>query len=201
MRDQYKNFAALSAGEPADAFSISTCDRGSRVVVAAPHGGGIERGTSEIARAIAGVDLSYYLFEGQKPQGNKALHITSSNFDEPRGLVLMRSAAGVLTVHGEVSEPETVFLGGLDAPLKTALRTALEAAGFAAREHPNPNLRGCYGQNICNAGLTGVGVQLELSAGLRSSFFESLSRSGRRKPTARLCEFSAAVREALHAGA
>src|SRR5512147_3147748 len=115
MRDTYRNFAALSATEPADAFSISTCDRASRVVVAAPHGGGIEPGTSEIAVAIAGRDLSYYLFEGHKREGNAALHITSSNFDEPRGLALLRRACCALTVHGEASETEMVYLGGLNA--------------------------------------------------------------------------------------
>ncbi len=193
MRDRYSTFAALSAAEPADAFSISMCDRGTRLVVAAPHGGGIEPGTSEIAVAIAGAQLSYYLFEGHKRQGNTVLHITSSHFDEPRGVALLRRAACVLTVHGEASESDAVYLGGLNASLKRALRTALEKRGYVVGE--KANLLGLDERNICNVGSTGAGVQLELSAGLRRAFFESLARAGRAKPTARLAEFSGIVRE------
>ncbi len=197
MRDRYGDFAALSAAEPADAFSISMCDRASLVAVAAPHGGGIEPGTSEIAVAIAGADLSYYLFEGQKRQGNAALHITSSRFDEPRGLAFLRRAACVLTVHGEASETEAVYLGGLNGPVKHAVGAALERAGYTVGEHPSANLRGLDERNICNVGAMGMGVQLELSAGLRRSFFESLSRAGRAKPSARLAAFSGIVRETV----
>ncbi len=193
MRDRYSDFAALSAAEPADAFSISICDRGSQIVVVAPHGGGIEPGTSEIAVAIAGPNLSYYMFEGHKRHGNTALHITSTHFDEPRGLALLHRAACVLTVHGEASESEAVYLGGLNASLKLALRMALQKRGYVVGE--KASLLALDARNICNVGSTGVGAQLELSAGLRRSFFESLSRAGRAMPTARLAEFSAIVRE------
>jgi phage replication-related protein YjqB (UPF0714/DUF867 family) len=44
----------------------------SSVAVVAPHGGSIERGTYEIARAIAGNDFSLYPFEGTKASGNYA---------------------------------------------------------------------------------------------------------------------------------
>ncbi len=198
MRDRYRNFAALNAAEPAEAFSISICDRGSRLAVAAPHGGGIEPGTSEIAVAIARADLSYYLFEGHRRHDNTALHITSANFDEPRALALLHRAACVLTVHGEASETEAVYLGGLDASLKHALSTALANRGYVVGE--KASLLALDPRNICNVGSTGAGVQLELSAGLRRSFFESLSRAGRAKPTARLAEFGAIVRETALAG-
>jgi phage replication-related protein YjqB (UPF0714/DUF867 family) len=193
--DRYNNFAALRAAEPADAFSIAVCDRASQVVVAAPHGGGIEPGTSEVAVSIAGADLSYYLFEGHKRQGNAALHITSSNFDEPQGLALLRRAACVLTVHGEARQAETLYVGGLNTSLKNALRVALERHGYVVGE--NDNLQGRDERNVCNIGSMRAGVQLELSAGLRRSFFESLSRAGRAKPGARLAEFSAVVRKAV----
>lgn len=196
-RDFYADFAALRAAESAAEFSIAICDRGSHVAVAAPHGGGIEPGTSEIAAAIAGKGLSYYLFEGHKLTGNKVLHITSSRFDEPTGLGLMRRAVCVLTVHGEESDDEIVYLGGLNALLKSELQTALQERGYVAIEHHKPSLQGLDARNICNIGLAGSGVQLELTAGLRRSFFESLSRAGRAKPTPRLSEFSAIVREVV----
>lgn len=38
----------------------------------------IEPGMSEVCRALAGDDRTYYLFEGCKPADNGALHITSA---------------------------------------------------------------------------------------------------------------------------
>lgn len=66
MTDTYPTFAALASAESPDAYSIIVRNSNSRVVIAAPHGGGIEAGTSEIALAIAGQDYSYYIFEGNK---------------------------------------------------------------------------------------------------------------------------------------
>jgi phage replication-related protein YjqB (UPF0714/DUF867 family) len=55
---------------------------GSDVCIIAPHGGKIEKWTSEIATALAGDDYNLYLFEGLKRAKNRDLHITSSRFDE-----------------------------------------------------------------------------------------------------------------------
>jgi phage replication-related protein YjqB (UPF0714/DUF867 family) len=44
--------------------------------VIAPDGGSIEPGTSEIALKIAGLDFSFYAFEGRRKQHNNCLHIT-----------------------------------------------------------------------------------------------------------------------------
>jgi phage replication-related protein YjqB (UPF0714/DUF867 family) len=38
--------------------------------VIAPHGGGIDQYTSDIARAIAGAEFNLYLFEGISRSGN-----------------------------------------------------------------------------------------------------------------------------------
>lgn len=89
-------------------YAIRLRHTGSKVVIAAPHAGAIEPGASEIALALAGDDLSYYLFEGRKPKANGELHITSSNFDEPQCLELLATATIVVTVHGQPSR----FLGG-----------------------------------------------------------------------------------------
>lgn len=201
MTDKYANFAALKAAEPANAFCVSLRDVGSPIVVVAPHGGGIEWGTSEVALAIAGSELSYYLFEGNKGSGNKALHITSSNFDEPTGIALMRSASVVLTIHGEGSEGNTVYLGGLNTAALSSLRSVLTQGGYEVRDHTNPELQGKNKWNICNVGRKGSGVQLELAAGLRGSFFASRTRAGRRKPTAKLFEFGALVNQAMRENA
>jgi phage replication-related protein YjqB (UPF0714/DUF867 family) len=63
--DKYMSFDALSRAELADAFRIVCLDRGSSVAVLAPHGGKTEVGTSDIARAIAGDDWSFYSFAGR----------------------------------------------------------------------------------------------------------------------------------------
>jgi hypothetical protein len=46
------------------------------IVIAAPHGGGIERGNSAIALAMAGDDLTYHLFESRRSTENGTLHIS-----------------------------------------------------------------------------------------------------------------------------
>jgi phage replication-related protein YjqB (UPF0714/DUF867 family) len=197
MHDKYPNFNALAAAEPADSYSILMRYTDSPIVVAAPHGGGIEPGTSEIARTIAGDVFSYYTFEGKKNDGNCELHITSSNFDEPQCLALLSTANTVVTIHGEASESEAVYLGGLSTSAQASVRVALEPHGFLVCEHSNPDLQGLHTSNICNMGRFSMGLQLELSFGLRKSFFFSLSRGGRKKPTERLFLFSALVRQAL----
>src|SRR5689334_7740848 len=63
----------------------------SRCLLAAPHGGGIEPGTSEILRAVADLGgWAWYEFAGFLRKGNKdALHIASTEFDEPTLLSLL----------------------------------------------------------------------------------------------------------------
>lgn len=196
MPDRYPNFAALAAAQPQGAFSIHVRDTGSPLVVVAPHGGAIEPGTSEIARAIAGDDLSLYLFEGTRPERNGELHLTSTRFDEPRCLALVAAAERVLTIHGENRDEEAVYLGGRDEAALAALRASLAANGFAALEHPDPALLGRHPKNLCNRGRSGAGVQLEVSRGLRRGLFASLDRAGRAHPAPRLARFAAAVRAA-----
>ncbi len=83
MRDKYRCFSDLLASEQEGrAYKHKLMDRDSDIVVIAPHGGGIEQGTSEIAEAVAGEEFSLYCFNGIKRMGNEKLHITSTLFDE-----------------------------------------------------------------------------------------------------------------------
>ena len=197
--DTYRNFVELKKGEREGIdFCICVVPRGNATtVVLAPHGGGIEAGTSEVARKIAENDLSLAILEGRKSRGNARLHIMSTNFDEPRCLKLVRSANNVVAVHGEVSEEPIVFLGGRDKELGRHIRVALERHGYNVMIHQNSGLHGISPANICNRGTRGMGAQLELSRGLRKTFFESLNTQGRRKPTDELAKFSDALREGL----
>ena len=77
--DRYASFDELCqhAVEGRD-FRIRTVSRPGRVAVIAPHGGGIEPGTSELAEAIASPDLSFYAFEGLKRNSNGVLTLRAT---------------------------------------------------------------------------------------------------------------------------
>ena len=200
MADEYPNFATL------ERHQLSGIDYGVIVrraepafAIVAPHGGGIEPGTSEIADAIASQRWSCYTFEGLKRSGNGILHITSTRFDEPMCVLLLGNTSRVVTIHGEESKDdgEGVFVGGLDVALGTSIGSLLTAQGFDVRKHPDCNLQGLDPQNICNRGTAGAGVQLELSLAVRETLFESLTRKGREHPKPRFKLFVDAVALAL----
>jgi len=198
MADKYKSFSELAHHEAQDIdYRLRSRKCGAALAVIAPHGGGIEPGTSELAEAIAGRELSYYSFEGIKQTNNRDLHLTSATFDEPEGIALVAASSGVVALHGEESDEEVIFLGGLDKNLGDRLRASLEASGFIVQVHTNAALQGIAASNICNRGIGGCGVQLELSNGLRRTFFGSLSRSGRGVKTERFNQFVAAMRAVL----
>jgi phage replication-related protein YjqB (UPF0714/DUF867 family) len=195
--DKYYSFRALKREEARGSFHVRCRSRQGTTAVLAPHGGGIERGTSEVAQAIAAADMSFYTFEGTKASHNLTLHITSTRFDEPRCLALVSAAQGVVTIHGEASPASVVFLGGRDTDRRRCVRKSLERRGFVVKTHASQALQGLQQANICNRGLSGGGVQLELSKGLRQSFFRRLTASGCKTKTVRFWEFVDAVREGL----
>jgi len=155
---------------------------GTRIAVLAIHGGGIESGTSEVAKAIAGQRFSLYCFEGLKQRGNHLLHVTSTRFDEPSGIQLGEDADVIVSIHACRNSRSLTYVGGLHQPLKDRIGEALTRAGFAAQEDDTDH-SGSDPRNICNRGRLSQGVQLELSVGLRRRLFEGLSARGRRKVT------------------
>jgi len=168
VADTYGNFRQLAAKEEeGKAWAREYEDRGSRILVMAPHGGWIEPFTTELARAVAGRDFSFYSFIGLKDGGNEHLHLTSHRFDEPLGLGAVAEADRVLAIHGEGSRDGLfVMVGGRWEQLVDALRESLEEAGFPVRE-PREGLTGRHWGNICNRGRLGAGGQLEISEGFR----------------------------------
>ncbi|NQZ07553.1 MAG: poly-gamma-glutamate hydrolase family protein [Algicola sp.] len=198
MSDIYPNYQALSEVEQKDTdYRIETRQQSNtNTVIIAPHGGGIEYGSSEITKGIAADNYSYALFEGLKGSGNSDLHITSTNFDEPDCLALVETSKTVVTIHGEGSDNKIAYLGGTNQPLLDAIKASLEHSGFKTDTHPK--LKGESASNICNRGTDPKGgVQLELALGLRKTFFESLDRLGRTKPTPELQKFNDAVRQGI----
>lgn len=197
--DRYANFEALQAEQREDQdFRVRTALREeAKIAVVAPHGGAIEPGTSELAIAISGSDLSFAVFEGIKAKKNRDLHITSTNFDEPRCVNVVAQAIAAVTIHGEASQGAVAYIGGADRALRKHISKSLSDAGFDVQEHQDPALQGTSPANICNRGTSGGGVQLELSRGLRSTLFESLDSKGRDRQTHTFFEFVEALRQGL----
>lgn len=163
---RYLNFKELITLErEGESFVRVISPRRSEIVVVAPHGGNLEDGTSEIARAIAGTSFSLYAFESLKEQGDRSLHITSTRFDDPECLRLVKDASTVITVHGCEELEEAVFIGGRDEALQKNLIKALRGAGFKAGAHELH--RGLSESNICNRCDSQAGIQIELSRGIR----------------------------------
>jgi phage replication-related protein YjqB (UPF0714/DUF867 family) len=167
----YLGFADLAAAQVRGRdYEIEVRRRpASPVAVIAPHGGRIEDGTSEIARAIAADDLNLYLLEGTRPSLNyRALHLTSHLFDEPECLALVATCPFVVAIHGCDGRDQKVLVGGLDVALKERITAALSVEALVALGdgHRYPAI---HPENVCNRGTLGRGVQLEITHPLRRS--------------------------------
>jgi phage replication-related protein YjqB (UPF0714/DUF867 family) len=171
----------------------------SDIAVMATHGGGIEPGTHEIADAVAGSEHSFYCFEGTRKSRNSRLHLTSTNFDEDRGIRIAQSVQVVITIHGSSEKEQVVYLGGLHTGMKELVRTRLTEAGFVVKESPTTALQGCNPENICNRGTSGAGVQLEISQGLRQELLALTGGDGKANKGVLFENFVSAVRKALTA--
>ena len=202
MTDKYADFDALARNEVEGVDYRVVLRHGSPTfALVAPHGGGIEPGTSELAATIARDRFSLYTFEGLKKSGNTSLHITSTRFDEASCVALVSQCETVVTVHGEnrSATASKVFIGGRDESLAQRLEVAFAARGFSVEQHAHAVLRGLDRRNLCNRGKSARGVQLELSRALRSQMFQSLSRAGRRHPTSTFFDFVDTVVSVLDA--
>ena len=197
-KDTYKDFKSLSAVETEGKdFRIWHQKINSPIAIVAPHGGGIEPGTSEIARSIAGDDFSCYLFEGTKNKDNKKyLHITSTNFDEPQGVEMCGNSELVLAIHGARDNDASVYVGGRNEGLKMRTIQNLSNEGFNAREDTTDH-SGRDAKNICNRCRSKKGLQLEISEGLRKKMFSGLARKGLKSTTPVFDNFVASIRSVL----
>ncbi|MCB2168482.1 MAG: poly-gamma-glutamate hydrolase family protein [Deltaproteobacteria bacterium] len=148
----------------------------SGILVMAPHAGGIEPGTGDIADAVAAQNHAFYCFKGIKKQGNRVLHISSNRFDEPLAMQRATEANWIVTFHGCRDVEPVVWVGGLALQRGDRIIESLQAAGFPARRCDRPGLRGLDPKNVCNRGRDAAGVQLEVSFGLRHLLFTDLFR-------------------------
>lgn len=175
MIDLYTSFAHLETHENHGTdFRVRAIARAeSRVLILAPHGGGIEIGTSQMAARIARGRYSLFSFEGLKPPWqNRGLHITSHNFDHPLCLEMLAHSEVVVAIHGCKGE-SLICLGGLDEALKMLLASRLSAAGFPVATEGHRYL-GRNPMNICNRGVLGRGAQIELTRDFRGVEFRKV---------------------------
>lgn len=190
-----------------------------RTAILAPHGGGIESGTSELCLAIAGyhpADLTptpaegplhdYWMFEGLRGTGNSELHVTSTNCDDHVARALAAGSLNAVGLHGcTTSQAElpngtrAVLVGGISSTFKAHLLTRLTEAGIRAIDAESvPDLNGNEPTNIANRTLLGAGAQLELTTPLRRAMFRINTREDRKNTPLRLFwTFTTAIREAI----
>ncbi len=173
MADTFNSYDELASKytEGTD-YKIIKNDTGSDVCIVAPHAGIIEVGTSEIARAVAQDDFRLYLFEGCLSKYNyKTLHITSTNFDEPSALELVRKSKVVLGIHGMANrgDESPIYLGGRDNEFVTFIAAQLKSAGFESRVDKKL-FTAQKVTNICNRGSSDMGAQIEVPKTLRDRF-------------------------------
>jgi phage replication-related protein YjqB (UPF0714/DUF867 family) len=204
--------------------TLARTDETPKTVILAPHGGGIERGTSELCLAVAGyhpanlpqtppagVTYDYWMFEGVREDDNRELHVTSTGCDDDMAVSLCAGSLNALALHGfspkppDFSEDEQVVLvGGATPdstrnPLRDYLLAGLCDAQFDARDSAgHGELDGNASCNIVNRTMLGTGAQLELSTPLRDAMYTEHSRPRRKHTTTQLFwTFVAVCRDAI----
>jgi phage replication-related protein YjqB (UPF0714/DUF867 family) len=189
-----------------------------KTVILAPHGGGIEPGTSELCLAVAGyhpanlpdtppaaVTYDYWMFEGVRGDDNALLHVPSVGCDDGVALWLCAAALNAVSLHGFEPKPplpadkRLVLVGGGDEELRLLLLRTLDAAGLPVEDAAGRGeLDGNSSLNIVNRTRRGKGAQLELSKPLRDSMFTVNTRPRRKHTTTEVFwAFVAACRDAI----
>jgi phage replication-related protein YjqB (UPF0714/DUF867 family) len=203
--------------------TLAGTDEVPKSVILAPHGGGIERGTSELCLAVAGyhptnlpqvppagVTYDYWMFEGIRKLGNADLHVKSTGCEDDVAVSLCAGSLNALSLHGFDPEPEfpageqVVLVGGANTALKALLLAGLDDAHFTAVDAGgHGELDGDDQCNIVNRTLLGKlpgqgGAQLELSTPLRDAMFTENTRPRRKHTTTEVFwTFVAVCRDAL----
>lgn len=172
MADLYSSMIELQGKE--NNWSIEMNTNKSNILSFAPHGGGIEAGSSELALLISQkLDCNYFTFKGKLPSDNVKLHVTSTRYDNPELLNLMRNIDYSISIHGYAdNEYARTLIGGSNEELKEIIKCHLRSRGFDVQDAPT-HLAGTKLNNITNKTKTGLGVQLELSTKQRKSFFSN----------------------------
>lgn len=127
MADRYRSFNDLAANHRRGVdYDIRVVDRGTQIVILAPHGGRIEPQTSQIAEAIARNHFSFYTFEALKNGSHGDFHITSHRFDEPSAIDLLSRSWTAVAIHGRRNDgTDRIWLGGRAETLRDEIGASL----------------------------------------------------------------------------
>lgn len=174
MADKYESMTELmSKTKRGEDWDIEVIDTDSSVISMAVHGGGIEPGTTELARVTAEKGgYNFFSFVAKMSSGNTDLHVTSTNYDAPEIIEKIQDSNQSISIHGASGTEPYTYMGGENTALKNMIWDSLESRGFECRESPG-NLAGVEPMNIANRTKDGMGVQLELSTKQRKDFFEN----------------------------
>jgi phage replication-related protein YjqB (UPF0714/DUF867 family) len=172
------------------------------MAVLAPHGGKIEANTDVIALALAGeLGLPHFAFiahatascldkyGGPNRSNHRALHITSTHFNDVRAESLMRSVNRGIALHGQ-DRANKICVGGITPALRTAFKSYYDTnarqyspsgttAVIATGDADCAGITGTAADNISNRSRAGAGLQLEMSLTFRSELVAS--RNGDRR--------------------
>jgi len=168
------------------------------MAVIAPHGGKIESNTDVIAVALAAeLGLPHFAFVahaadrcldkygGPDRSNHRALHITSTHFNDTRAESLMRSVNRGIALHGH-NRANKICVGGITPALRTAFKNYYDTytrkhspsgviAVIATGDADCAGITGTSADNISNRSRAGAGLQLEMSGTFRSELVASQS--------------------------
>lgn len=172
MADKYRSMTELKQKE--HEWAIISNEKPHPILSLAPHGGGIEAGTSELALLVSQkLSCSYYTFKGQLDSNNSSLHVTSTYYDEPTALNVSESAEHTISIHGYVDTKQSItYIGGTNVELIDLIKKYLQIGEFNVIDAPS-YLGGKSSKNIANRNMNKSSVQLELSTKQRRDLFEN----------------------------
>ncbi|MFC0137942.1 hypothetical protein CD127_06920 [Staphylococcus petrasii] len=175
---------------------------GSNVIIVAPHGGNIEKGTTELTKMVANHNhYDYYSFTVLNKQNPEKFHVTSSHYNDPTLLNMVKSKDFAVSIHGAKGDKPVIYLGGLDTELKEAIKQQLLKQHFTVKIAPS-YLGGDLKQNFVNRDFKDKGVQLELTTAFRKSLFTNenmspKSRANKKNWSPVMYKFSDALDKAI----
>ncbi|TRL99578.1 hypothetical protein FNL10_08445 [Staphylococcus hominis] len=185
-------------------WTKESTNRHSNVLIFAPHGGNIEKGTTELTKAIANKgNYDYYAFNGTRNKNNSQLHVTSTNYNDLDLINRNYNKDVSISVHGagQSQGKNTVLIGGRDEKLIQLISKELSTFKFNVQRSLG-HLAGIDTNNVVNYNKKGQGVQLELTPDLRKSFFSngddsSKARKNEKNWTSTMDRFATAINNAI----
>ncbi|MGW9856993.1 phage replication-related protein YjqB (UPF0714/DUF867 family) [Staphylococcus hominis] len=185
-------------------WTKESTNRNSNVLIFAPHGGNIEKGTTELAKAIANKgNYDYYAFNGVRNKNNSQLHVTSTNYNDSDLIHRNYNKDVSISVYGagQAQGTNTVLIGGRDEKLIQLITRELSAFKFNVKRGIG-HLAGLDPNNVVNYNKKGQGVQLELTPDLRKSLFNigddsSKVRKNEKNWTSTMDHFATAINNAI----